>query len=65
MSIVINKIYNIHLRSQCYIIWKHTKETKIKTEEHINRQNVNTCIRNWDANKDRKKTIEHFWKEIV
>jgi len=32
---------------------KHIKETKIKTKEHNNRQNVNICIRNWDTNKER------------
>ena len=29
------------------------KETKIKTKEHNNRQNINICIRNWDTNKER------------
>jgi hypothetical protein len=29
------------------------KETKIKTKEHNNRQNVNICIRNLDTNKER------------
>jgi len=31
------------------------KETKIKTKEHNNRQNVNTCIRNLYTNRDRKQ----------
>ena len=29
------------------------KETKIKTKEHNNRQNVNICIRYLDTNKER------------
>ena len=29
------------------------KETKIKTKEHNNRQNVNMCIRNLDTNRER------------
>jgi len=40
-------------------------ESKIKTKEHNNRQNVNICIRNWDTNKERQKAIEHFLKEKV
>ena len=32
----------------------------MKTKEHNNRQNVNTCIRNLDTNKERQKAIEHF-----
>jgi len=32
---------------------KHIKETKIKTKEHNNRQNVNVYIRNLDTNKER------------
>ena len=35
---------------------KHIKETKNKTKEHNNRQNVNQCIRSLDTN----KAIEHF-----
>ena len=34
---------------------KNVKETKIKTKEHNNRQNVNICVRNWDTNRDRKQ----------
>jgi len=40
-------------------------ESKIKTKEHNNRQNVNISIRNWDTNKERQKAIEHFLKEKV
>jgi len=36
---------------------KNIKETKIKTKEHNNRQNVNRCIRNWDSNKEIYKAI--------
>ena len=32
---------------------KHIKETKIKTKEHNNRQNVDICIRNLDTNNAR------------
>ena len=39
---------------------KHIKENKIKTKEHNNRQNVNICIGNLDANKERQKETEHF-----
>jgi RNase H-fold protein (predicted Holliday junction resolvase) len=35
------------------VITIHIKGTKIKTKEHDNRQNVNTCIRNLETNKDR------------
>jgi hypothetical protein len=41
-----------------YIIFskiKTYKKTKIDTEEHNNRQNVNICIRNLDTNRDRKQ----------
>ena len=41
------------------------KETKIKTKEHNNKQNVNICIRNLDTNKEIYKAIEHFCKESV
>jgi len=34
---------------------KKIKETKIKTKEHNNRQNVNICIRNLDTNKEREQ----------
>jgi len=30
-------------------------KTKIKIEEHNNRQNFNICIRNLDSNKERQK----------
>ena len=39
---------------------EHIKETKIKTKEHNNRQNINICIRNLDTNKERQKAIEYF-----
>jgi hypothetical protein len=42
-----------------------TKQTKIKTKEHNNVQNVNICIRNLDSNKEREKAHEHFLKESV
>ena len=38
----------------------YIEETKIKTKEHNNRQNVNICIRNWDTNREREKEIERF-----
>ena len=50
---------------QHFLKIKHIKETKINTKEHNNRQNVNTCSRNWDTNKERQKPIEHFLKENV
>ena len=34
--------------------------TKLDTEEHNNRQNINMCIRNWDTNTERQKAIERF-----
>ena len=43
---------------------KHIKETKIKTKENNNRQNVNICIRNLDTNKERQKAIEHFERKV-
>ena len=33
--------------------YKHIRETKIKTKEHSNGQNVNICIRNWNTNRER------------
>jgi len=44
---------------------KNIKETKIKTKEHNNRQNVNICTGNLDIKKERYKGNEHFLKESV
>ena len=44
------------------MLTKHIKETKIKTKEHNNRQNVNICISNLDTNKERQKVIGTFLK---
>ena len=40
--------------------YKHIKETKIKTKEHNNRQNVSIRIRNLETTKERQKANEHF-----
>ena len=43
----------------------YLKKTKIKTEEHNNRQIFNICIRSLDTNKERQKANKHFSKKIV
>jgi len=53
-----NKRFNIHLRSQYYIIENHIKETKIKTKEQNNRKNVNICIRITNRDRNELNTFE-------
>ena len=50
----INKANKTHFMLQKFFKNKNiNKETKIKTKEHNNRQNINICIRNLDTNKER------------
>jgi hypothetical protein len=43
---------------------KTYQKTKIDTKEHNNRQNVKSCIRNVDTNKEREKAIKHFERKV-
>ena len=56
-----NKIY---FMLQTFFKNRNIKETKIKTKQHNNRQNI-ICIRNLDTNKERQKATEHYLKESV
>jgi hypothetical protein len=53
------------LKLQIFSEIKTYLKPKTDTKEHNNRQNINTCIRNIDTNKQRQKAIEHFWQESV
>jgi hypothetical protein len=46
-----NKSY--FMLQKCFLNKNIYNKTKIDTTEHNNRQNVNICIRNLDANKER------------
>ena len=43
---------------------KRVKETKIKTKEHNNKQNVNICIKNLDTNRERWKEWNIFERKV-
>jgi len=45
---------------QHFLKIKNIEETKIKTKEHNNRQNVNICSRNWTLTKRDRKQLNIF-----
>jgi len=59
IKLIVIYVY-VYFMLQKFFKNKKIKETKIKTKEHNNRQNINICIRNLDTNKERQEAIEHF-----